>query len=276
MATYVLGDIHGCYEPLRRLLDRVGFDPTVDELWSVGDLVNRGPQSLEVLRFFRQLGTRCTAVLGNHDLHLLGAALGFRPLRPKDTLDEVLRASDLPELVAWLRRLPLAHCDQGVLMVHAGVLPSWTLADALRWAKEAESFLKGDQVAELFSNMCRDGPESFDEDLQGWQRARMVIDVLTRIRFCSPAGQLDLECSDGPEHAPAGMLPWYVHEQRRTRGVPVLFGHWAALRGQTAGNHLFALDTGCVWGFSLTALRLEDKQRLHCECRRARVPRNAR
>jgi bis(5'-nucleosyl)-tetraphosphatase (symmetrical) len=276
LATYVIGDIHGCYDALRRLLDQVDFDPSHDQLWSVGDLVNRGPQSLEVLRFLRQIGTRCTAVLGNHDLHLLGAVLGSRPLRPKDTLDEVLRAPDLHELVAWLRKLPLAHCDRGVLMVHAGVLPSWTVADALRWAKEAESLLRGDHVAELFSNTSRHGPESFDENLRGWERARVVIDVLTRMRFCSPAGQLDLECSEGPENAPAGMLPWFAHERRRTRDVPVLFGHWAALRGQASGDNLFALDTGCVWGSSLTALRLEDKQRFHCECHRAQVPRNER
>jgi bis(5'-nucleosyl)-tetraphosphatase (symmetrical) len=276
LATYVIGDIHGCYDPLRRLLDRVDFDPTVDELWSVGDLVNRGPQSLEVLRFLQQLGSGCTVVLGNHDLHLLGAVLGSRPLRPKDTLDEVLRASDLPELVAWLRRRPIAHYDHGVLMVHAGVLPSWTLADTLRLAKEAQSFLNGDHAEEFFSTMSRNGPESFDESLQGWERARVVIDVLTRIRFCTLAGRLDLECSEGPEQAPAGMLPWFAHEERRTRGVPVLFGHWAALGGRTPGEHLYALDTGCVWGSSLTALRLEDRQRFPCDCRRAQVPRNAR
>ena len=131
-------------------------------------------------------------------------------------------------------------------------------------------------MAELFSGLYREGPESFDENLRGWQRARVVIDVLTRIRFCSPAGRLDLECSEGPEHPPAGMLPWFAHEQRRTRGVPVLFGHWAALRGRALGEHLFALDTGCVWGSSLTALRLEDRQRFHCACRRAQVPRHAR
>jgi bis(5'-nucleosyl)-tetraphosphatase (symmetrical) len=266
VATYVVGDIQGCYDPLRRLLDSVHFDADTDRLWAVGDLVNRGPRSLEVMRFLRGLGERFTGVLGNHDLHLLAVHFGARPMRTKDTLSQVLAAPDRAELIDWLRNLPLAHHDRGLLMVHAGVVPDWTLTDTLDHAAELSAVLRGSEVRDFLTNMYGNTPDTFRPDLVGWPRLRVITNVLTRLRFCSAAGRLDLDSSDAPERPPPGMLPWYRHRTRKTREVPIVFGHWAALGGALHEPTLYALDTGCVWGQALTVLRLEDKKRFSCDC----------
>ncbi|HEX2733431.1 MAG TPA: symmetrical bis(5'-nucleosyl)-tetraphosphatase [Polyangiaceae bacterium] len=266
MAIYAVGDIQGCYDPLRRLLDQVAFDPSVDELWCVGDLVNRGPQSRQVLQFLRALGQRCKAVLGNHDLHLLAVSFGARKQRGKDTFNDVLSAPDREELCAWLRQLPLAHYAEGTLMVHAGVVPSWDLETTLSCALEVARAVQSPDAPEFFSYMYGNTPHSYSADLVGLERLRVITNVLTRVRFCSADDQLDLECVEAPEFAPAGMLPWYAHKNRRTQNVPIVFGHWATLNGNVSLPDVFALDTGCAWGNTLTAMRLSDKQRFSCGC----------
>lgn len=266
MPTYVVGDIQGCFDPLRRLLDDLKFDPAADQLWAVGDFVNRGPDSLGVLRFLRSLGDSFLGVLGNHDLHLLAVAFGARGQKRKDTLEEVLEAPDLPELTEWLLRTPVARYERGYLMVHAGVIPSWNLDMTLQSAEQLHAVLRGGQAAEFFEMMYGDTPEAFHESMEGWQRLRAITNVLTRIRFCTADGKLDMKCKKEPAQAPRGMKPWYAHPHRRTADVPILFGHWAALGGRLDAANLFALDTACVWGDRLTALRLEDHQRFHCSC----------
>ncbi len=267
MATYVVGDVQGCYQPLQRLLDRCHFDPERDQLWAVGDFVNRGPQSADVLRLFRTLGASFRGVLGNHDLHLLAVASGTRPMKRRDTLQDVLDAPDAAELLNWLRHQPLALYERGYLMVHAGVVPDWDLATTLQCARQLEAVVRGPDSREYFEVMYGDTPEAFHESLRGWHRLRVITNVLTRIRFCSADGRLDLECKKGPSEPPKGMLPWFAHAHRRTRDVPILFGHWAAARGDTGNStNVFALDTGCVWGEQLTALCLEDQRLTRCEC----------
>jgi bis(5'-nucleosyl)-tetraphosphatase (symmetrical) len=221
---------------------------------------------LEVLRFLRGLGEGFSGVLGNHDLHLLAVHFGVRPLRPKDTLSSILAAPDRAELVEWLRGLPLAQHDRGMLMVHAGVVPDWTLADTLAHASELSTVLRGSEAKDFLANMYGNTPDTFRRDLVGWPRLRVITNVLTRLRFCSAEGRLDLDSSDAPDRAPHGMLPWYQHKNRKTREVPILFGHWAALGGALHEPTLYALDTGCVWGQSLTVLRLDDKKRFSCNC----------
>jgi bis(5'-nucleosyl)-tetraphosphatase (symmetrical) len=260
LSVYAVGDVQGCHDPLRALLDQVGFDPARDELWLVGDVVNRGPDSLGVLRFVRSLGSRAKLVLGNHDLHLLAVAEGVRQLRGADTLRPVLDAPDAAELLGWLRQLPLLHADIGLgyCMVHAGIPPHWDLATATALAREAERWLATSGCAELVPNDVHELTELTPE-LSAAQRARVIVSYLTRMRVCTADGRMDLAYKGPAERAPAGYLPWFAHAERKTRDVRVLFGHWAALRGKVeAAENVFALDTGCVWGQSLTMLRLED------------------
>jgi len=265
MSIYVVGDIQGCYDPLRRLLDQVSFDPIRDRLWSVVDLVNRGPRSLQVLRFLKSLGPAATAVLGNHDLMLLAVSLGVRRMRVRYTFGDVLSAPDLSELQQWLLGLPLAHYERDTLMVHAGVIPAWDVEDTLSHAGEVEAVLRSTEARDFLSYMHGDTPP-LDASSRGWKRLREITDILTRLRFCTADSRIDLTSKEGPEHAPPGMLPWYAHPQRRSRDTVIVFGHWAALGGKVSAPNLFALDTGCVWGDRLTALRLDDKQRFSCEC----------
>lgn len=211
MATYAVGDIQGCYDPLRRLLDAVRFDPAVDELWAAGDLVNRGPDSLSVLRYLRQLGSSFRGVLGNHDLHLLAVAHGARPARAKDTLDAVLEAPDREPLLHWLRALPLAIFERGFLMVHAGVVPEWTLADVLDNAAALQETLRGESVNQYFATMYGNEPARVRDASDEWARLRVVTNVLTRIRFCSADGRLDLTAKGPASQPPLDMLPWYAH-----------------------------------------------------------------
>jgi bis(5'-nucleosyl)-tetraphosphatase (symmetrical) len=263
MSTYVIGDVQGCYDVLRRLLDALRFDPTHDRLWFAGDLVNRGPQSLEVLRFVRGLGNTAITVLGNHDLHLLSAALTGRRSK-RDTLDAVLAAPDRDELLAWLRAQPLMHWDSsfGVLMVHAGLPPQWDLAQALACSEEVGQALadsNGDKF--LAKSMYGDDPLIWDRALRGHERLRFIVNCCTRLRYCDREGMIDLKSKGAPGSQPVGMLPWFAVPQRMTRGIPVIFGHWSTLGRVAWPEHqVWGLDTGCVWGGSLTALRLEDRK----------------
>lgn len=250
-----IGDLQGCAGALRRLLDRVGADADT-EWWFCGDLVNRGPASLDTLRLVCGLGERAVTVLGNHDLHLLAVAHGARRRGASDTLDEILAAPDRDELLDWLRRRPLAHCAHGHLLVHAGVLPSWSVEQTLALAREVETQLRGADwpgfLARLFGGQS---PARWDDGLAGAERARVIVNALTRLRFCTPDGAMELKHTDPPDRAPPGLLPWFEVPGRRSAEASIVFGHWAAL-GLKLAPTLVGIDTGCVWGGSLTAVGL--------------------
>jgi bis(5'-nucleosyl)-tetraphosphatase (symmetrical) len=258
MAIYAVGDIQGCYDALRRLLDKINFDSTRDQLWAVGDLVNRGPQSLETLQFCHDLGSSFLTVLGNHDLHLLAIASGQESPRKSDTLDEILKAPDRDELLHWLQNQPLFHYDSqlGVAMVHAGIPPQWDLEKTMSLAAEVETVLRSEQSDTYFSQMYGNQPDLWDDDLSGSDRLRLITNYLTRMRFCSTEGRLELSTKLGPEAAPAGYFPWFALTKRKVTEVPIIFGHWASLMGHTEQSNLVALDTGCVWGGQLTVAEI--------------------
>ena len=259
MATYAIGDIQGCYDPLQRLLDQLRFDPAHDSLWCVGDLVNRGPQSLEVLRFVKALGASAITVLGNHDLHLLAMDAGHGRQHKGDTLDAVLAASDRDELLHWLRHQRLAWREDGYLLVHAGVLPGWTVDDTMRLAAEAEAALQHDDYREFFAQMYGNTPYAWQESLTGMERLRTIVNVFTRLRYCTPNGEMDFHQKGAPGTQPAHLLPWFDVAGRHTTDTTVIFGHWSTL-GLIARSNLMALDTGCLWGGRLTTIRLEDRE----------------
>jgi bis(5'-nucleosyl)-tetraphosphatase (symmetrical) len=273
MSIYVVGDIQGCYDPLLRLLDKIKFDPTHDRLWCVGDLVNRGPQSLETLRFLKSLGRAFTGVLGNHDLHFLALASGAFAGSKKNTLQTLLNAPDCQELCDWVRQLPLAYKEETlalgsikkVLLVHAGLAPHWTFRDALIAAREVEAHLRAPDFKHYLAGMYGDQPDSWSDSLKGMARLRVITNILTRIRFCSPDGHLDFKSKEGLDTAPAGMQPWYELVSIKPNRL-LLFGHWAALDGHTGIANVQGLDTGCVWGRCLTALKLESGERLAVAC----------
>ncbi|HBG30781.1 symmetrical bis(5'-nucleosyl)-tetraphosphatase [Candidatus Macondimonas diazotrophica] len=260
MACYAVGDLQGCLDPLQRLLDRLRFDPASDCLWLTGDLVNRGPQSLESLRFVRDLGASAVTVLGNHDLHLL--SLHARGVAGTDKVDPtlvpVLRASDRDELLDWLTRRPLLHHDAslGYTLVHAGLPPRWNLATARRCAAEVEAMLAGDGGADFLRHMYGDKPDRWSSGLTGLARARFIVNALTRMRYCTPDGRLDLRAKGTPDQVAAPLKPWFEVHPPADQGLNVVFGHWSTL-GRVAQRGAYGLDTGCVWGGSLTALRLD-------------------
>lgn len=257
MATYAIGDVQGCYAKLADLLEKCRFDPITDRLWFVGDLVNRGPESLRVLRFVRGLGDAATVVLGNHDLYLLMVAAGFSKRGKDDTLARVLEASDRDELLNWLAQCPLAHAEGEHLMVHAGLVPGWTVPKALALAREVEAELRGSNARQLLLHLQGDQPDRWSEQLQGWDRLRFIVNVLTRLRFCTSDGRLALRSKGAPESAPYGTVPWFAIPGRASSTHTVVCGHWSAL-GFYREKGLIALDSGCVWGGKLTAVRLED------------------
>lgn len=261
MATYAIGDIQGCFEALQRLLARVGFAAGRDRLWLVGDLVNRGPQSLEVLRFVRGLGNAAVSVLGNHDLHLIAQHEGFERRREDDTFDDVLKAPDSAALIDWLRHRPMFHLEDGNAMVHAGLLPGWSIAQAADLAGEVEQALRGADYREFLANMYGSKPARWEDSLAGWDRLRVVVNAMTRMRFCTAEGEMEFH-SDGVT-PPPGYLPW--HEARAIERTSLVFGHWSA-RGLTLRPRLAGLDTGCVWGRTLSALRLEDRWLAQVPC----------
>ncbi len=274
MATYVIGDIQGCNEALLRLLDHLRFDPAIDALWLAGDLVNRGPDSAGTLRTVISLGDRAVSVLGNHDLHLLAVAAGGKRGR-RDTLDDVLEAPDREALLGWLRRQPLTHrsADGRWLMLHAGLPPEWTVADAERAAREVEASLRGDDGDELLARMYGDQPERWQLNLTRWPRLRFAINCLTRLRYCSEGGVLAPEPKGAPGSQPPGLLPWFAVPGRRSEGQRIVFGHWSTLgRVHWPEHQVWGLDTGCVWGGRLTALRLDDERLFSLDCEQYRRP----
>lgn len=259
MATYAIGDLQGCLDPLLRLLDLCRFDPAQDRLWFTGDLVNRGPQSLETLRFVRDLGERAVTVLGNHDLYLLMAAHGSaRKHGADDTIAPILNAPDREELLDWLRHQRLCHVEGKYCLVHAGLLPQWSADDARRLASEVEAALQGEAYTDLLDHMWGSQPGAWSDDLQGWDRLRVVINAMTRMRFCTPAGAMEFHSKGETGDAPPGYLPWFEAPGRKSADAILVVGHWSALGLRLAPN-LLALDTGYLWGGQLTALRLEDR-----------------
>jgi bis(5'-nucleosyl)-tetraphosphatase (symmetrical) len=268
MTVYAIGDLQGCLDPLRRLLDRLRFDPASDRLWFTGDLVNRGPASLETLRYVHALGPSAVTVLGNHDLHLLATAwAGSRPRKKRDTLDDVLKAPDRDELLEWLRRRPLLHHDPdiGFTVVHAGLPPQWDLEQACAAARELEAALASPRVVEFLHVMYGSSPDRWSDELEGSDRLRFIVNAFTRMRYLRADGSLDLDHSEAPSRAPPGLIPWFSFPGRRSAGLPLVFGHWSTL-GAVDHDGAFALDTGCVWGGRLTALRLNDAARICVEC----------
>ncbi|HSQ52259.1 MAG TPA: symmetrical bis(5'-nucleosyl)-tetraphosphatase [Nitrospiraceae bacterium] len=265
MATYAIGDTQGCLAPLRQLLDRMSFDPQTDRLWLVGDLVNRGPDSLALLRFVRSLGDSVRMVLGNHDLFLLAAAEDIVTLRQKDTIHDVLGAKDRGELIAWLRRQPLHHREGSFLMIHAGLLPQWTIDESVRLAREVESVLAGPDYRSFLHSLFHGPAPQWDSSLRGVEKLVSITRVLTRMRTCTTAGEMS--GFSGPlEQTPAGYLPWFRLPHRRQTDVTIVCGHWAAL-GLHLEPNLLAIDSGCVWGKKLTAVRLEDRQVFQTSCK---------
>ncbi len=263
MATYAIGDIQGCYQELLNLLGQIGFNPDQDVLWFTGDLVNRGPESLETLRFVKNLGDRALLVLGNHDLHLLAIASGTEQSRKGDTLEEVLAAPDCQALCHWLLHQPLAHYSKefNCLLVHAGLPPQWTAEDALHMAYEVSAVLQSKKCIKLFANMYGDEPNLWQDDLSGWERLRYITNALTRTRFVTPKGKLEFKHKGNLDATTTKLVPWFKHPKRRSEDTNILFGHWASLQGATKKAKVIGLDTGCVWGGYLTAIRLEDGMR---------------
>lgn len=253
--------MQGCFDELQSLLRKIRFDPATDRLWFTGDLVNRGPRSLEMLRYVRGLGDRAVTVLGNHDLHLVAAQLQGRT-RHKDTLDDVLDADDRDELLDWLRRRPLVHAEGDWVLVHAGLPPQWTVADALEIGAEASRSIASRRSDRFFrGHMYGDEPTRWAGSLRGWDRLRFVINSCTRLRVCTPQGAIDLEYKGPAGNAPDGLLPWFTVPGRRSAGATVAFGHWSTLgRVHWPQYRVYGLDTGCVWGRKLTALRLDDRR----------------
>lgn len=268
MSTYAIGDIQGCFSTFEKLLTHIQFNPAEDSLWFTGDLVNRGPQSLETLRYIKQLGDKHRIVLGNHDLHLLAVAHGVHSGWEEDTLQDILTAPDRVELLDWLSHQSLLHYDETLnyLMVHAGVASSWDLATAQRLAQEVETILRSDKANDFFANMYGNQPDHWQEELVGWDRLRCITNYFTRVRFCYADGRMDLGNKGALASQPETLMPWFQVPHRVTADLPIVFGHWAALGGVTNTPNTFALDTGCIWGFNLTAMRLEDQQRFFVAC----------
>ncbi len=269
MATFVAGDLQGCLDPLKTLLDKIEFDPKLDKLWLAGDLINRGPQSLETLRFVKSLDDQyhCVkTVLGNHDLHLLACAYTGKKTKSSDTIQEIIEASDADELLNWLRQQPLAHFEHNTLMIHAGLHPEWPTEKVISLSQEVEAKLQSNSYLEYFENMYGNTPENWDDQLTGMDRLRVITNVLTRIRYCYQDGRLDLNLKTAPDNKQNTMLrPWFDYYPK-PENLKIVFGHWASLQGKCPIENIFALDTGCVWGGCLTLLKLEDNTLYRCQC----------
>jgi bis(5'-nucleosyl)-tetraphosphatase (symmetrical) len=268
MATYAIGDVQGCYDELKKLLVEVGFRRGRDKLWFVGDLVNRGPKSLEVLRFVASLGDAAVTVLGNHDLHLLAQYEGLEKLKEKDTFQDVLDAPDARELVDWLRTRPMMHAEGGYAMVHAGILPVWSVEEAIELGGEIQAALKARNYRDFLQRMYGNAPEEWRDDLKGWDRLRLIVNAMTRMRFCSRDGRMELKAKG--KTPPRGYLPWYETRPEEEK-TTIVFGHWSQL-GLKMRDRQAGLDSGCVWGGKLTALRLEDRKLFQVGCKGYQEP----
>jgi bis(5'-nucleosyl)-tetraphosphatase (symmetrical) len=255
--TYAIGDIQGCYRTLKKLLKKIDFDPESDQLWLVGDLVNRGPSSLDVLRWAHEHDGCVTAVLGNHDLHLLARAAGFRKKKNSDTLDDVLEAPDCEELIDWLRCRPVLHREDDFVLVHAGLLPAWTVDEAEELASELSDALAGDDYLTALESIYAKGTTGWDDELEGADRLRALTAIFTRIRTCNENGVPKYGFTGAPEQAPSGLVPWYAVADRASADHTVVFGHWAA-HGLRVKKGVVATDSGCVWGGELSAVRIPD------------------
>lgn len=281
MALYCIGDIQGCDSALGRLLDTIGFSKSRDTVYLLGDLVNRGPDSAAVLRRCMADGDAIRCILGNHDLHLLAAARGARKASRRDTLSSVLEAPDHRELLEWVRQQPLArtheHAGQTLLMVHAGVLPSWTVADTLERADEVHHILRGPDLPGFLQAMYGNTPAQWSDGLTGTDRLRVIVNALTRLRFCSSEGVMDFDSTESASAAPAGLMPWFDVPGRKSAGALIAFGHWSTL-GWLERRDLLGLDTGCVWGGCLSAVRfgatLQERELLQVHCEQAQQPGN--
>ncbi len=271
MATYAIGDVQGCAGALQQLLGALGYERSRDRLWFVGDLVNRGPDSLATLRLVKNLGDRAVTVLGNHDFHLLAVAAGKAKKHRSDTLDEVLAAPDREELLAWLRQQPMLHVDGRWAMVHAGLLPQWTVATAQRLAHEVEAALRGAGWREFLAALYGDTPDSWSEGLRGADRLRVIVNAMARMRFCTPDGVIEVHTKGETAKAPSGFFPWFDAPGRASRDHTLICGHWSTL-GLKLRPDLVALDSGCVWGGSLSAVRLEDGKLFQVPCAQSQVP----
>ena len=259
MSVYAIGDIQGCYDSLMALLDHIAFDDQNDHLWFAGDLVNRGLKNLETVRFVKGLGSKAITVLGNHDLHLLAKAADCRTPKPSDTFQDILHAEDSEELLEWLRHRPVLHHDSrlGFTLIHAGLVPQWDLTTAQSCARELEETLQGPNYKEFFRAMYGDEPAVWSASLSGYDRLRFIVNCLTRMRFCDKNGRLNMKETGPPGSQPDPYLPWFQVPGRASRKMKIICGHWAAL-SYYAADGIYALDTGCVWGRGLTALRLDD------------------
>ncbi|MCK4704525.1 MAG: symmetrical bis(5'-nucleosyl)-tetraphosphatase [Gammaproteobacteria bacterium] len=262
MATYAIGDIQGCYDELRQLLKKINFKSDCDTVWFTGDLVNRGPKSLETLRFIKSLKDNAISVLGNHDLHLLAIAYTQKKAGRYDTLEEIFNAPDREDLLNWLEHQPLIHIDNvtNIAMVHAAIHPQWSFDKAQSLATEVESVLQSEQHISFYENMYGDKPEIWSDDLQDWQRLRYITNVFTRLRFCEKNGALALSYKCEPGAQPEELHPWFSIETRCSRNDSIIFGHWSTLilAGDIQYTNVYPLDTGCLWGGHLTAMRIDD------------------
>lgn len=270
MPTFAIGDVQGCFNALQTLLKHIRFNENRDTLWFTGDLVNRGPHSLKTLRFIKNLGEHHRIVLGNHDLHLLALAHNAHTGWPDDTVNDILTAPDRDELIAWLIKQPLLIHDDlsSFTMVHAGLAPSWNLTTAKRLAQEVETVLQSESATEFFYHMYGNHPDHWSDTLQGFDRLRCITNYFTRLRFCHADGRMDLEKKGKMDSATKDLIPWFQVPNRSNAHLKIIFGHWAALGGITLCSNAYALDTGCVWGYQLTALRLEDEKRYSVACQK--------
>ena len=266
MSTYAIGDIQGCYSELQNLLNEINFDERRDELWFAGDLVNKGPKSLQTLRFIKALGVNAKITLGNHDLHLLAVAKNIQPLLKKDTIQEILAADDVKELIDWLKSRPLLITDDNLnfTMVHAGLPPQWSLENAKEFSKECELILQGEKINKLLAEMYGDTPNIWVNSLQDYAKQRFIINCFTRIRFCNSDGMLDFDTKVAPGKQNTSLIPWYSLPNRKTKDNKIIFGHWSTVHIGNEKNfkqyNVYPIDTGCLWGGRLTAMRLEDEK----------------
>jgi len=266
MSAYAIGDIQGCYYELQKLLNEINFDEKNDQLWFVGDLINRGPKSLQTIRFVKSLGDKAKVVLGNHDLHLLAVSKNIRPLSKKDTMKEILTADDIHELINWIKSRPLLITDNnlGFTMVHAGLAPQWTLENAKNLARECELILQSEKINDFLTLMYGDKPNIWSESLEGCDKQRFIINCLTRIRFCNSDGKLNLDTKVAPGMQKKSLIPWYALPNRKTLDEKIIFGHWSTIHLGNEKNfkkyNVYPIDTGCLWGGQLTAMRLEDEK----------------
>jgi bis(5'-nucleosyl)-tetraphosphatase (symmetrical) len=265
MATYAIGDLQGCFFSFKDLLKKIQFNPAHDRLWFVGDLINRGPGSLDVMRWMFEHQSSVVTVLGNHDLHTLVVAEGFVSAHRSDTIQSLLDAPDATELLGWLRQQPLVHFEHGYLMVHAGLLPDWTVDQAMALGAEVKLALQAPNYREFLKHMYGNDPKCWDDGLTGWDRLRVITNAMTRLRICSTKGEMEFKFKGELENIPNGYQPWFDLTQRASVNTPIVFGHWSAL-GLQHKNNVYSLDTGCLWGGHLSAMRLEDRQIFQVPC----------